>query len=92
MIIYSGEIVKKNKKKKKEKSAMICLCMVSCFIGHLCHLLRFVYWAYLSLWIIVRFLYEFSLLEPLLLCIWSVEGSHESSTRSYASWIMVEMY
>ena len=36
---------------------MICLCMVSCSIRHLCHLLRFVYWVYLSLWVLVRFFY-----------------------------------
>ena len=40
----------------------------------------------------MRFLYEFSLLELLLLCIWSVEGSCESFMRSDASWIMVDMY
>ena len=36
--------------------------------------------------------YEFSLLEPLLLRIWSVEGSCESSMRSYAVWIMIDIY
>ena len=35
---------------------------------------------------------SFSLLKPLLLCIWSVEGSCESSIGFYASWIMVDMY
>ena len=29
--------------------------MVSRSIGHLCHLLRFIYWVYLSLWVLVRF-------------------------------------
>ena len=75
-----------------KKNVMICLCMVSCSIGHLCHLLSSVYWVYLSLWVLVRFLYGFSLIEPLLLRIWSIEGSWESSMRSYASWIIVDMY
>ena len=82
----------KKKKKRKRKSAMTCLCMVSCSIGHLYHLLRYVYWVYLSLWVLVRFLYEFSLLKPFLSCIWSLEGSCESSMVSYASWTMVDMY
>ena len=50
---------KQNKNKKERKSVMICLRMVSCSIGHLCHILRSVYWVYLSLWVIVRFFYEF---------------------------------
>ena len=40
---------KEKKKEKKKKSAMICLYMASCSIGHLCELLRSVYWVYLSL-------------------------------------------
>ena len=39
-----------------------------------------------------EFFMSFSLLEPLLLCIWSVEGSYESSVRSYAFWIMFDIY
>ena len=35
---------------------------------------------------------SFSLFEPLLLYIWSVEGLCESSMRSYASSIKVDMY
>ena len=61
----------------KKKSVVICSYMVSCSIRHLCHILRSVYWVYLSLWVFVRFLYEFSLLEPLLLCTWSVGASCE---------------
>ena len=38
---------------------MICLSMVSYSIGHLCHLLRSIYRVYLSLWILVRFLWVF---------------------------------
>ena len=60
--------------------------MVSCSIGHLYHLLRSIYWVYYSLWVLLRCSYEFSLLEALLLCIWSVGGSCESSMVSYASW------
>ena len=46
---------------------MLCLCMVSCSIGRLCHLLRFIYLVYLSLWVFVSFLFfifmSFSLLS-----------------------------
>ena len=38
-----------------KKSAMMCLCMIFCSIGHLCCLLRSIYWVYLSLWVLVRF-------------------------------------
>ena len=38
---------------------MIWLCIVYCSIGHLYHLLRFVYWVYLSSWVLVRFLWVF---------------------------------
>ena len=45
----------------------------------------------LGIFVIVGFC-EFFTLEPLLLSIWSVKGSCESSMRSYASWIKVDMY
>ena len=38
---------------------MICSCMVSRSIGHLCHILRFIYRVYLSLWVFVSFLWVF---------------------------------
>ena len=38
---------------------MICLCKVSCSIGHLYHLLRSVYWVYLWSWVLMRFLWVF---------------------------------
>ena len=49
-----------SKKRKKEKIAMICLCMVSCSIGHLYHLLRSIYEMYLSLWVLVIFSWVFT--------------------------------
>ena len=67
---------------------MICLCMVYYSIRRLYCYLRFVCWVYLSLWVRVRFLLELSIL----LCIWGVESSCESSMRSFTSWIIVDMY
>ena len=58
-LIYWWSEHAQKKKKKEKKSAMICSCMVSCSIGHLCHLLRFIYWVYLSLWVFVSFLWVF---------------------------------
>ena len=44
----------KTKIKKEKKNALLCLYMVSCSIGHLCHLLRVVYRVYSSLRVHVR--------------------------------------
>ena len=43
-----------NKNKERKKNALLCLYMVSCSIGHLCHLLRVVYRVYSSLRVHVR--------------------------------------
>ena len=66
--------------------------IVSCSIGHFCHLLRVVYWVHPSLRVPVRFVSELSLLKSLLLCIWSVERFYENSRRSFVSWIVVDRY
>ena len=63
--IHSFKKKKKQKTKKKERkkeSALICLYMISYSFGHLYHFLRTIYWVYLSLRVLVRFLWEFLLL------------------------------
>ena len=82
------------KKKKKNRNDMF-------MYGILLH------WAFMSpfevhlfgIFVIVGFceffifyFYEFFTLKPLSLCIWSVKGSCESSMRSYAVWIMIDIY
>ena len=82
---------KKKEKKRKEKRNDMLMYGIS------------FHWAFmppfevhlLGIFVIVgfcEFFMSFSLLEPLLLCIWSVEGSCESSMRSYAVWIMIDIY
>ena len=85
---------KKTKKKKKEKKRkaqwyahvwyLVPLGIYATFEDHL-----------LGIFVIVgfcEFFMSFSLLEPLLLCIWSAEGLYESSMRSSAVWIVIDIF